>query len=1681
MADRSDNPQDNARLDRVARGLEGVKDDLTSELRLAEDERAQAALDRERASRERGEASREAKARANRSPRPAGAAAEGTPVEHIQKAAQATRDAELGEKRLTDAQRARLEQTKRGMRIDLDAAAATVRRAQAAEYLAQAGGPYAGQQRVGAIPGPAAAGAGRVEAAVQAAQKRAPVAAYAKPIGPISPVQIQQAAVAAQQLAHAQDEALQRSLALGNTSQRVNTVFAEQARAIGLADNAYTRHGYLTSEFIQAAAKGQVTFSQLGTQVGGTIAKFAGWTAAATAVYGVVGAMSAMYQGAIQSASGVGLLNRVTTQELPGGSQELQQRFRDLSRQFNLPMEDVVQGVYGSAKATGGDLPQALKAAEQALFGVKVGELSAADSTRYLQAIMRGFGADASSLPAIFDSINQAQNRFGGSTGDMIAGVAKAAGIFKLAGGSYQELISLITTGSKVTGATGTEVATAISRSASRSLTPQGADALRNVGLDPNQRFTELLAEASKKAQGGSPEEVNQIARALVPAGGQYARILAPMLQNRELYDKVLKEVRDNSKGSAGRELANALKQPDEQIKRLVVDLERLGSSLAQAGALNGLVLVVKTLDQALNLVNKFVETWNSLTPAPLRGLLTPLIEMAVILRALRRFDAGQSLPVARNAGGAYDTFRTGLSRDPDKRANAEIRKGVEDEKRVAEEQRRQLSQRGGMTAFQVEQSAKRHTAARERYLGATPGSPEHDIAAKDLARAGDEYEDRVRTHQRLVHDQADYVARANGLQTQLNEYEKLRNSGLSSEAAAVRSGIYFSPGTLDRPTGASPVDLRQTQAGQLALFSGGGGAPGVAAGTKAAEEAKREAGRLRSALSGWGASVSQLGIAGRGVAVVGGAAANATRAAATGIRAAGAGLKSLATSQIGALDGAIIAFIALSQIRDSINRQLDESRSTISGLQSASGGPEGIQARVDEYREDRRFTGRDLLKPRTYIEGAQQQLAYGARKLTPFDVQSPREREDAAADSAENFAKSLAQAQKKNVLLFVPQIRANFKRALAVAQTPAEIEKALRTGLSQITGGYAMTFGDEKAKGKAKIVADSFRAQVAELRAAQGDLDEARKQVKDLDSLKQFVGRVQVSFGLQGNTAGGLRAASFGIQAAREQIARDPSKAAEGLQQLNALEQEVTQQVNDTLNRLLPQAKSPAEAGAIRSQAVQQLRTGLVGAMQQRAGELSGSIDETHLAIEKLKQEIAIGGGRPTRGQATALSGLQQRLKSRENRYKGLQDGIKRENETVQAFEAQQNRAQFELEQSVFSATTQARGARIQDPLARARYELHRSNSQLSAIAEEYGKESPQYQQALAQAAQQRDAVVAALISRIQSRGQLRAAQSTNQVAAARATLAATNEAIAELARRHRTQTDQYRSLLVEAAQQQQALIAAQIAQFQQSQQVTRSGLNVGASQGSQLQGALNDAYSALGFVQSLPGANDDQLAQAQIQVNQARQAMADYVRQQAQALVQARAEYDKSRTENPITQARVDLRAAQQAVQFAQTPAERLTALANVNNARRQVQHTVQQERFNSIEFDASIERITKVQEIARLQSLLKDIKGNRDLKRTIQKRIFDLKKEFEGGGSGFNLDPKSIRLPTPYEVFRAVKEGQMADRKASLRGAIQNQNSITVIVNDKGDAQAVYDAIDEAISTGGSSLRAMGIKGA
>lgn len=1625
MADSFQNPQTRAEMAKLEAELQGIKSEFAATRQAIESQGAAAAEDRAAARAEAAKVRQETKTRQ----KIGGAAAGSTEPSVLARVAAAADEVAKAQLRATAAVEARLAmeqkevqtlgaaaRVQRAVQGPLTPAATAQAQVQAAALRAQADRVDQALNRVIASSHPI----GQRQLPGPGQTANLPISPYAGPVTPYNPnftlggqppprppptggvdVNSDRVKFSERDLALL-EEAQKRAAKFGSATRGVSDALSYESAQLAASSTQYQRHGALTTEFISAAARGEVTIRELGSQIGQTIGKFAGWTGAAAATYGALGAIQALGKGAIDSVSGVAQLSRVLT----GGinTDKLQASFRDLATEFNVPIDTAVQAVYGAGK-TFNDQAEAIKAARATLLAVQTAELKPDQANLYLNAIANGFqltkeGGD--SLVKVLDAVNQATNRFGGNTGSLVQGTAKAAGQFRAAGGNYRELVALLETGSKLTGSTPNEVATAVARSAGRVQTEAGVKRLREVGLNPDQPIQKLydqaIAEAAKAGPGiAGQRRVQELARALVPQGGQFARIFVPLLQNPQLLRKVYGALDPNvaapggAKGSAERELKQLLQGADQQIKKLGVDLQALGGALAQSGLLTPLLGLVKALDLGITSTTHLLSLFKDLA-GPLAPVLGTLLEIAAVIKLARRFDLGGD--IGRSQGG----LRGIVSRSPDQLIRADVNKGLIDQERYFQQEVYNARARVVSGRVEVDAAERASVLAVQRNV----------VATEQIAM-----EQRVLSAKRTLAAAADREAiLAESLavtQAQRATFRTGLKSGLAPAEAAAAAGIAYRPGTLERPSLGNPA--RVGSPGQLALF-----------GSAAAEEEKAAAGKVAE-------EAKKSGIAAGAARTAGSAALGAIKTAGTGIVAAAVGIRAIAVTQVGLLDGVLLAAIAIPLLVEDSQSRLDELKSQLDKISSNKGGPAGIKNRVEDARKkglgligDIEQGFADVVN---FFPGSEQSKLVG-----PGDVKSAT---DAAGKARAAEASSLARAQKGGREKFLSSIQSDLKRSLTgvtdAGQIRALYDRALgeTANSHQALGGYS-TSNPAKAKATARRFAEQLREQLAAALTASGDLDGVLKNLEGADQkgLADFFDRQSANFSLRLPSQRNYRTSATELAATAQQYAGGKITAKDAASDFDRITQEAESQAQQELQRKIQLAKSPAEQGRARGRYTKEISEALVTGPAKRIRDLQQDIEDAQ------KQE-----GVGTLGQRLGkLTGLSDRIKRDRDQIRVLKSRLGLNEREVSALIQAQDRAQFEAEQAVYDASTQLQVARTHDPVAAAKLTLSRQNARLSSIASQYGKHSTQYLQALTAAEQDQQAVVQAQLQVLDAQTNLSASFTGDPIAAAQIQLGGINQKLQILSANGLQNTVEYIQALASAQQQQKTIVDANISRYQAYQGLARAGANIDASPLTKLKGALSDAQNFLGFISSQPYQDPATIINAQKAVVDARSALADYYRQQAQALVTARAALATSRTEDPIKQAQIALKAAEQQVKFAQTPSDRINAEAEVNNRRRALQQTIYSERFSQIEFDASIQKIDHETEISRLQSLLKTIKGDRDLRRQIQQRIFDLKHQASSSGNAFgDLHIGDIKLPTTYEIRRAVQGGLDASRRVHV----------------------------------------------
>lgn len=421
--------------------------------------------------------------------------------------------------------------------------------------------------------------------------------------------------------------------------------------------NAMREHGALTTEWLTALARGETTVSEFGYQIGATVGKFAGWTAAATATYAAIGAMAEFGKGAIDGSNAVDQLKR-TIDNLD--TQKAAQDLRDLSQGTDVSMKEAGDAVFQFSR-TFHNLGDATTAAHLGLAALQLDNVQLSDSVRLATSLSQQWGLGMHGLVGIYDMLAAGQREYNARLSDMIPLLQTASGAVHGAGGSLDQLVQLATVSSRLTQLGGSRIGTAFYRSASN-FTRQNASALANqFGLQADinpltgqGNWTQLLMDAIRRSVDLTPGQRTQLAVDIFGKqfGGRMQALFSP--QGAALLNEVTGAssagggrgplTPDATRGKLNQELGIQLAQTTKQLDQLVNGLQRMGSALASSGALFPLGVALHAAVMGLNALAAPLELFSQL-PGWAKDATSTLLELRVAMLFFSRTRFGSTTP----------------------------------------------------------------------------------------------------------------------------------------------------------------------------------------------------------------------------------------------------------------------------------------------------------------------------------------------------------------------------------------------------------------------------------------------------------------------------------------------------------------------------------------------------------------------------------------------------------------------------------------------------------------------------------------------------------------------------------------------------------------------------------------------------------------------------------------------------------------------------------------------------------------------------------------------------------------------------------------------------------------------------------------------------------------------------
>lgn len=217
---------------------------------------------------------------------------------------------------------------------------------------------------------------------------------------------------------------------------------------------------------------------------------------------------------------------------------------------------------------------------------------------------------------------------------------------------------------------------------------------------------------------------------------------------------------------------------------------------------------------------------------------------------------------------------------------------------------------------------------------------------------------------------------------------------------------------------------------------------------------------------------------------------------------------------------------------------------------------------------------------------------------------------------------------------------------------------------------------------------------------------------------------------------------------------------------------------------------------------------------------------------------------------------------------------------------------------------------------------------------------------------------------------------------------------------------------------------------------------------------------------------AEPNKIKQVQTQINEAETALAQNVAQRAKTVNDALASIKEAGELNPIEKARIALAAAERD-EAGLTGTELLQQKASVAQKKADLYQQVSDEKVAQLKYEHDTEKLSDGAYIASLEQILQTRKLASSTKRQLLQEIYQLQ---NASASGLELNVGSIKLPSIYEVRRAIAGGHAAGVNGQLN--VTTNNEFKIDVHKGGDEDKVFRAIDKALNSGSrAAMRAAG----
>lgn len=234
----------------------------------------------------------------------------------------------------------------------------------------------------------------------------------------------------------------------GKLSSKQIQELREQLEKLNKIDDPFQKQTEIKkfNQELQDATRKTMSFGQMLSEA---FKRFAIWSVATVTWYGIVRAIKAVVNEAIEldtAFTGLQMVTGGTDQEI----NKLKQSYIDLAKEMKVTLDVVTNGAEEFLRA-GLNASEATEALQASIVMSTVGALDSAESTQYLIATMNAFGLEANELMSVVDKMSAIDIVAATSTAELGEAMSLSANSAQLAGVNFDKYLAMIATVSETT------------------------------------------------------------------------------------------------------------------------------------------------------------------------------------------------------------------------------------------------------------------------------------------------------------------------------------------------------------------------------------------------------------------------------------------------------------------------------------------------------------------------------------------------------------------------------------------------------------------------------------------------------------------------------------------------------------------------------------------------------------------------------------------------------------------------------------------------------------------------------------------------------------------------------------------------------------------------------------------------------------------------------------------------------------------------------------------------------------------------------------------------------------------------------------------------------------------------------------------------------------------------------